>query len=627
MGPAETAARMDHGSPGPARDIWNAMRLITALALSSLFILGAGALMFPAPAKPGNSLAFRGNVTMTGIRLAALSQPAVFPALSLARFAREAQLSVRGLTKTTSELGPGRSFFELQARFPTDGNADSWSGNEGGTWVLPYDWPLATFPELTKSWDLKSPITVCFRTRCPDLAITVGEPLQRESSQTEESSSDSSDSSEENSGTVAPAKPGSTPSAEERWVEITYDPLPATVGAPTLALFCDKRLPAIPSSLLVACGATRSGTGNLGFSFQYSPLEGLIDSNGWHMSLDVGSGLRVAVASSLPDPLEAFGIDKTWGIDLQTRTGLLGTSPSLDVLKQATTPIGGDFFAGITSEGPTSGFFAGFTSQGPAGGVQFTSGQFGGSAVTVLSGGQVQLAGALTYRAGDLTLGYTWRPDGSGLIGRFTRDPLDLTLFLAGSDIQLGLSYTPERGPTVQASWSATKGFEIAVAAEFKLSLGGPVFEASEPSVELPLGRGNLVITPSSPWDGPAPPSADVKLPLPAPAQPAAPSTPASGATLIVRTCVVTEGKTACQPGDSALPLKASLDGTSVVSTGAEIPVSPGYHIVTVLSEAVPPRLVPVRGLRCDLTISARAVGICDLPFRQSGYPREDSPK
>jgi hypothetical protein len=513
------------------------------LWLSILLTLAAGALIFPVPAKPGNPLVAQGNVMTTGMPGAVLSSlSAVFARPSLASDELAARPSVRGVAKTTSEARRKGDLFGLQAMIlgddrgtPADADIwriDLWRNPDGTAGVVPYDWQLRTSSKLF-SWDFKSAIPGCSGTGCPDLDPRAGTPPQGEASQPEDSSS------EEDSTTTSPARTGRSPSTETGWLEITYDPSSTSVGAPTLGgastltLLCNNRLLATPSSILVACEAANTGmTGTLGMSFQHSTLEGAIDSSGWHVSLDVGSGLHVAVASSLPDPLSAFGIDKTWGIDVKTREGLIGTPASLEVLKQATTPNLpiGDFFAGVTSQGPASGFFVGITSQGPAAGAQFTSGPFGASAVALFSGGQVQAAGALTLRAGDLSFGYTVGPDGPGLVGRLTRDPLDLTVFLTSADTQVGLSYTPQGGPTLQASWSGAKGFEIALAVQFKINLGGtnrsPKREPSENDsfVELPFGGGNLVITPPSPWDGPLPPSVNLSLPLPAPS-PARPAT------------------------------------------------------------------------------------------------------
>lgn len=565
----------------------------------------------------------------TAIRRDVLLSPwTVFSILSLASDAGERQPSVRGLLKTASAGDWNRGFLGLLGMFPWGATGTLINKGVGSelwaTWGVPHDWPPATLQEMIR-WDLKSSPTECLKTRCPDLTLRIGETLQKESSQTPNASS------EEDSEDAAPGRTAGSPSTRAGSMEITYDPSPPSVAAPTLALFCEKRLPGTPPPFLVACDTLNDGTaGSWGVSFQYSTLEGALASDQWNLSVDIGSGLHVVVASALPDLLDEFGINQIRNSNLQTHQGLqsIGTSASQQVLKDSITPTG-QFFAGITSRGSAGGYFAGITSLGPAAGFEITSGQFGGQVTAIAAGGQVQLGGTLLYQAGDLGFGYTWGTDGSGLIARWTRDPFDLAIALVSSDVQIGLSYTPHGGPTLQASWSGAKGFELALVAEFKISLGpashGPVLEGSEPSVELPLGRGNLVLTSASPSTGPSPPSVDFQWSMPAPAQPASPPVPAAfGAKLIVRGCVVTEGKDACGPGDSMLPLKVLVDGTLTISTGEEIPISPGRHQVRVPAEAVPPLLVPVRGLKCDLTIPDLASGICDLPFRQgSGSPRK----
>ena len=562
------------------------------------------------PDSLGNNRTFSESATVTGMRWAwLLSRATVFPKiLFLASYEREGQLSIRGLTKTTSEGGRGRGIFGPQGMLLEDGSltsthVDLRRNNVGIDRVAPDSRYLTPF-QAKAPRDLKSANMECPGPRCPDLPVVVVQKPQKDSSQDED-----------------PASPGDSPSTHAGSMEITYDASPPSVAPPALGALCDARLPATPPPILVACGALNTAmTGNWAVSFQYGTLEGSLNSDDWHVGVDIGSGFHVVVGGALPDLLDEFGIDQIRGTSGPAREGLrmIGTSASLQVLKEATTPIA-QFFAGITYQGPAAGYFAGMTSQGPAGGVMFTSGQFGGQVTATTADGQVQLAGALSYRAGDFRLGYTWGTDGSGLIGRFKRDPFDFAIQI-GSDIAVGLSYTPEGGPTVQASWSGTNGLEIALAASFKISFGptGLTLEPFNPSVTLPLGRGTLVLTPASPSDGPSPPSVDFELSLPAPASP---PDPTSGAMLIVRTCVVTEREAACGPEDSSLVLQVFVDGTPARSAAKGIPVSPGHHVVTVPSEAVPQLLVSLSGLRCDLTIPTSAVGTCELLFRQVGTP------
>lgn len=570
-------------------------------------------------------LALQGNVMMTGIRPPPLSHPAVLPILPLTTYAR-AVPSILDSEKTAYLVGRARGISGPQAMFWEASRArgiDSWSDNVRTTWAMPDDW-RPTILQGMDPWDLRRVSERCPGSNCPSFGITAARTPPEQSFQGEGTLP------EADSGTPASGKVVNSPDTEPGWMELTYESSPGSVAAPTLSLICDKRLPATPSSLLLACDTSNAATGLWGLSFQYSTLEGSLDSSGWNVGLDVGSGFHVTVASALPDLLDGFGVDQTRGIDIRTRGDLqmAGTSASRQVLQQATLPIA-ELFTGITFQGPTGGGFAGITSRGPAGGIMFTSGQVGGQATALFSAGQVQIAGALIVQAGDLRLGYTWGPDGSGLVGRFKRDPLDLAISLGGSDVQVGLSYTPKGAPTVEASWSGTKGFAIALAAEFKISLGtndhGAILDASEsqPPVTLSTGKGTLILTPPSPADGPSPPSIDLKLPLPAPAQPAARPTPASGAALIVRACVNTEETGVCEPGDATFPLQVLLDGTSVMSTGGEITIAPGHHLVTVPMQAVPPLLVPLRGLKCELTIPASAIATCELPFRRFGVPEK----
>jgi hypothetical protein len=548
----------------------------------------------------------------------------VFPTLSLQHDENESQLSVRGLMKAVSAGALGRGIFGVPAMFRREAsrtmiNEDLWSNFYGIAWGLPNEWHPATFREKIRR-DVGVLNMSCPGPSCPDLATAAGQTTQGESPETEDPPSVESSEPPASGKTVRRA------SAEERWIEVTYDPSPPSVASPVLSLFCDSHLPATPSSFLLACDTVRAGTGSWGLSFQYDALGGELYSDSWNLSVDIGSGFQVVVASELPNLLDQFGVNQIRNTNTQARQGLqaIGKSASLEVLKDAIAPTTG-FFAGITSQGPASAYLLGITSQGLAGGYEITSGQFGAQVTAIAAAGQVQIAGSLIFQTGDLGFGYSWSTDGGALIGRFKRDPFDLTIALASSDVQVGLSYAPENGPTVQASWSGSKGFEIAIAASFKLSLGegghGPILEPfdSGSSMELPLGPANLVLSPPSPSDGPSSPSIDFKWPLPGPAQPVKPSTPSpgAGATLVVRTCVVAEGVDTCRPEDAILPLKILVDGTSMTLKVGEIPVSPGRHLVVVPAEAVPQGLTPLRGLNCDLTIPASTVGTCELPFRR----------
>lgn len=552
-----------------------------------------------------------------GMRWASLlSGATVFPILSPAIYSRVGQLLIPGLTKTAIEAGPGIGIFGPQALLPEDGSeiptsVGLWRSDGESNGIVRLGWPLTTFEETPK--DLKSASGECPGKSCPDVAAPAGQDDEGDSSEGEDSAS---------SRDAPSTQPGS--------MEITYDPSPPSVASPALGGLCDARLLAFtPPPFLVACGAsTTLLTGDWSASFEYGKVEGSLDSSDWHVRVDIGSGFHVFVGSAVPDLLDEFGINQIRGTTGPARTGLqsIGTSASAQVLKNAITPTE-QFFAGITSRGPAWGYFAGMTPDGPAGGVMLTSGQFGAQLTATTPGGQVQLAGALTFQTGDFSLGYTWGTDGSGLIGRFKRDPFDVAIALIGSDVAVGFSYTPDAGPTVQASWSGTNGLEIAAVASYKISLGatGLVLEPVDRAVTLPLGKGTLVLTPASPPDGPSPPSVNFERPLQAP--PASPPAPASGATLIVRACVATEGKTACGREDSPLGLQVLVDGRSVTPAAQGIPVAPGLHVVTVPSTAVPPRLVPLRGLRCDLAIPAASVGTCELPFRWVGTPDMNPPR
>ena len=545
---------------------------------------------------------------------------------SLAIDERDRQLSLRGSMKAVSTEGWGSGLFGRQAMFLGEGarsptNADLWSNFDGTPWGLPNGWHRAAFQD-SRAWEPKFAITSCPGPSCPDLTAAAGQITQK-------GSPDNQDSPLiEASETPVGGSSVDRPTAQERWMRITYDPSPPSVAPPVLGLLCDSRLPATPSSFLLACDSIATGTGSWGLSLLYDALEAELYSDWWSLGLDVGSGFQVVVSNALPNLLDQFGVDQIR--TTQAREGLqaIGKSASDKVLKDTIMTPDTDFFAGITSHGPGSAYLVGVTSQGLAAGYEITSGQFGAQVIAFTAGGQVQIAGALIYQSGDLGFGYSWSPDGGALIGRYKRDAFDLAIALAGSDVRVGLSYAPKVGPTVQASWSGAKGFEIAIAASFKLDTTGhgPMFELfdSGSSMELPLGPSpsRLSLSPPSPSDGPSSPYVDFTWSPPA-AAPATPPTPSSGtgATLVVRACVVAEGVETCRPEDPILPLRILVDGTAMTSNVGEIPVSPGHHLVVIPVEAVPQGLAPLRGLSCDLTVPLSTVGTCELPFRREGGP------
>lgn len=243
-------------------------------------------------------------------------------------------------------------------------------------------------------------------------------------------------------------------------------------------------------------------------------------------------------------------------------------------------------------------------------------------------------AGTLSVRSGNVTVSYIASPIGNGIIAHFTQNPLDLAVAFASTETDVGVAYNFSGGQSVQALWSSVGGFQVAfvaplggVATRTTIVAGQPqvsaILDTSEPEVTtVPMGPGSLTLTPVLLWShsygahmrfplaGPPMP------PLPAPLEPAPPA-----GTLIVRACVSSRGGDTCTPSDPSLLLTVLVDGTPVSMSGAGLSVPAGSHRVEVPLEAVPPLLVPLRGLTCDLVIPAFTVGVCELPFRREGAP------
>ncbi len=416
--------------------------------------------------------------------------------------------------------------------------------------------------------------------------------------------------------TPAPTRTVDSRSDEAGWAEVMYQPHPPFAGAETLSMLCENPLPGMPSSLRVACDApTASGTWAV--SFQHGDTDGAVTPGGWHLHLQPQGGVHVSAASYFPTPLQDFGVAPTWGVDARTRGGF----------ELIDTPQGVDLFQHVALWGTDAS--AGTTPLGPMVGVQLSEGAFAARGLALLTAGQVVTAGALTLRAGDTSFTYAAGPTGNALAGRLTRYPLDFTVSLTGVGPQVGLAYDMRNGQAVQASWSSANGFQLTltaplgeVGARTAVTPGAAQavarYETSSttPQATVPVGPGSLALTESLPA-GRAP-FVQVTWPLPRPLPAAAPAPPASvpSATLIVRACVSTRGDGVCTPSDPPVLVTVLVDGKRVATEGVGIPVPPGQHVVTIPEDAVPPLLVPVHGLTCDLTIPDFSVGICEVLFQ-----------
>jgi hypothetical protein len=419
----------------------------------------------------------------------------------------------------------------------------------------------------------------------------------------------------------APKQPRVLPAPPSGWVDIGYvSPAPPRWKR-TLAPICEASQSATPSALRAQCGPSATDSGVWGMSFQAAGLEGAFSSAGWHLNASFPSGFEVLVASALQTPLQNFVMDSSWGIRVSTPWGLqiIGASSGIQVLKYFDLSFG-QLFAGITPQGPITG-------------LQFEGETVNGNISGLMSGGQVQVVGDVTVRAGDFeftsTLSSSYCPPATFDV------PLDLNLCSPTSDLQLGVSYTFRNGPTVELSWSSAGGWSAAYMipngptlqlslstdSSFGITLTSPIGSGVWPTI-APLGRAAFGFTQPSPFD-PIASSMHFRWPLATVAQPPVPAAPgpsSASATVVIRFCV-DNGDGVCRPAESRPPSRALVDGQSTATTDGRISLSPGHHTITVPLDLVPSRLVPLGDLTCDLTVSASTVGFCDLPVHRAGTP------
>ena len=406
------------------------------------------------------------------------------------------------------------------------------------------------------------------------------------------------------------------------WYQFLYlpPPLPVPGGPETVAALCRDAGLGTPSTFLAACSPS-ANSGIFDLTFQQGPVNADVASTGqFRLDAKPKGGYQFSASSLFQTPLVDFGVTPTYGGGIRTPWGLEALG----------TPLGAQVFQHIPAW--HQDVFAGYTPLGPLAGVQIAAGPFSAHASALLEAGQVETAESVSVRAGDVSVSFYASPTSNGVIGRVTRRPLDFLVGDGSSGPQVGLGYALNGGQALQVLWSSASGFQISFTAPIgqtatsaTVTPGQTQLNATllapgiEPAV-VATGPATLQLTPTLPGTQ----SSVVRwtLPVPAPPPPATPLGPSSSAgMLIIRTCLDTRGDATCGDADPQIIPTVLIDGTPVPIPGGGIPVSPGQHVVAVPPEVIPPLLVPVRGLTCDVTIAASGVGICDLPFRHAGNP------
>ncbi len=421
--------------------------------------------------------------------------------------------------------------------------------------------------------------------------------------------------------TPAPILPSTPISGPGGVLDAFYQPLPNPAIAGPIAPACNDLGPGAAYRLPWTCAPFPGA--NWAALFERGDVQGAFAPGAWNLNVHPTGGIQVAAASYLPTPIEAFGSPPAWGIDTRAPWGteVIYTPSGVDVLQHLRIP-NGDVFGGMTYLGPLAG-------------IQLSYRPVDLQVSTLASGGQVLAAGALGVRSGDVSVSYIWSPVGNGIIARLTQSPLDLAVAVGSSETDVGVAYTFSGGQSVQALWSSVGGFQVAYVAPLGEAVTRTTVVAGQPQVmaileptggpqitTVPMGPGSLTLTPVLLWGRSS--TAHLRMPLASPAapEPPAPLAPAAPAgTLIVRACVNNRRDDTCAQSDPALLITVLVDGTPVTMSGTGVSVPAGSHRVAVPLEAVPPLLVPLKGLTCDLTIPAFGVGVCELPFRREGAP------
>ncbi|HYM90778.1 MAG TPA: hypothetical protein VEW91_03985 [bacterium] len=421
--------------------------------------------------------------------------------------------------------------------------------------------------------------------------------------------------------TPAPILPSTPVAGPGGVLDALYQPLPNPAIAGLIEPVCDDLGPGAAFRPPWTCA---QGPGaNWAALFERGDVQGAFAAGSYNLDVHPRGGIQVVVASYLPTPLDPFGSPPTWGIDTRAPWGteVIDSPVGVEVLQHFRI-ANGDVFGGMTYLGPLAG-------------IQLSFRPVELQVSTLASGGQVLAAGALGLRAGDVSVSYIASPIGNGIIVRLTQSPLDLAVSVGSSETDVGVAYTFSGGQSVQGFWSSVNGFQVVYVAPLGEAVtrttvvaGQPEFSATlEPTggpqiTTVPVGPGSLTLTPVLLWGRTS--SAHLRMPLAGPAapEPLAPLAPAAPAgTLIVRACVNSRRDDTCTQSDPALLITVLVDGTPVTMSGTGVSVPAGSHRVAVPLEAVPPLLVPLKGLTCDLTIPAFGVGVCELPFRREGAP------
>lgn len=239
----------------------------------------------------------------------------------------------------------------------------------------------------------------------------------------------------------------------------SFLPLPPMLRDPWTVSFTSRlanQYPQVWELLVPSLGGLWGQSVEFGaMRFSVSPYE-------WRLSTEM-RGLHLYTATPLSTPLQWFGIEASGGVGVRTPGGLevIRASGGVQIFQHLSTPLG-QVFGGVTPHGPL------------VGGV-FTSGSLTAWVATLVSDGQVKVAGTIALQQGNVSLAYTDSTTNRVVSGRYARGPLDLAVAMGSSETLVRLSYTPALGTSVLALWSNQTGLHLFAVGSFTFGSHSPV--------------------------------------------------------------------------------------------------------------------------------------------------------